>query len=302
MCKVVVLLSTYNGEKYLQQQLDSLLAQKNVELDILIRDDCSQDCTIDILSKYSSRYSCISYYRGENKRPRDSFFDLLNNCGTYDFYAFCDQDDYWEPEKLFEAISMIQKEVNDGPVLYCSNLKVVDENLRFCRMNRTKKISLDNKFYAFTEFPAVGCTEVFNHNAAMLIRRNVSPNCLMHDSWVFTTCQFFGKVIYDNNAYICYRQHGNNVIGARESKIEILKDKIMRLFDRSLQPRLQNTKAFYNQFFDDINEEDRKEIKKIIDYKSGLMNRLKLIFDNKIVGFTVLDTLRLKFIILFGLF
>ena len=95
MNKILILMSTYNGEKYLSEQLNSLLLQENVNIKILIRDDGSTDNTHKILNFYSSNYPNISWYTGENKGPALSFMDLLFNAPESDYYAFCDQDDVW---------------------------------------------------------------------------------------------------------------------------------------------------------------------------------------------------------------
>ena len=131
--RILVLVSTYNGERYLSQQLDSILNQKGVNVSVLVRDDGSSDNTIRILEDYEKRNQNLHYYQGTNVGPIMSFFDLLNQAKGYEYYAFCDQDDVWDDDKLSSAILLLDKEPDSLPVLYCSNLKVVDENLNFCR-------------------------------------------------------------------------------------------------------------------------------------------------------------------------
>ena len=95
--KVAVLISTYNGEKYLAQQLDSIFNQKcSHEIDIWIRDDGSSDGTLALIDCYVREHSNIYLLPSDkNLRPAYSFFELVKDCGVYDFYSFCDQDDYW---------------------------------------------------------------------------------------------------------------------------------------------------------------------------------------------------------------
>ena len=92
--KVLILLSTYNGERYIKEQIESLLKQENVKVSILVRDDGSTDGTINILNEYQKQGK-LKWYTGENLKPAKSFMNLVENAPEYEYYAFCDQDDVW---------------------------------------------------------------------------------------------------------------------------------------------------------------------------------------------------------------
>ena len=112
MERVIVLMSTYNGEKYLRNQIESLLRQVDVEIEILVRDDGSKDGTLGILEEYknSREYSGkLSYYVGPNVGPAKSFLDLIKHAPEAEYYALCDQDDTWLPDKLKIAVEAIVK-------------------------------------------------------------------------------------------------------------------------------------------------------------------------------------------------
>ena len=127
--KINVLLSTYNGELYIAEQLDSLLRQTVIDnMKIIIRDDGSTDSTLKIIEEYKSKNSNIIFYRGENLKPAKSFWHLLQNCDEADYFAFCDQDDVWDEDKLEVAINQL-KEHDDVPALYFSDARVVDSEL-----------------------------------------------------------------------------------------------------------------------------------------------------------------------------
>ena len=160
MKKVLVLLSTYNGEKYLREQLDSVLSQEGVDVSLLIRDDGSKDGTLNILKEYSVKDN-VNYYEGVNCGPSESFHDLMRHAKGYDYYAFCDQDDVWNNDKLITAVRLLEEKKQDLPLLYCSNLNVVDEHLNYCRLCHSEKYDLSNKYLGLVDFFAVGCTEVF---------------------------------------------------------------------------------------------------------------------------------------------
>lgn len=109
-----ILMSTYNGAKYIREQMDSLLEQDceakgTASFCIIVRDDGSSDGTQDILEEYAGRYpEKISWYQGENHGVIRSFFELLQKSGASDYYAFCDQDDYWMPDKMSHAVETLQ--------------------------------------------------------------------------------------------------------------------------------------------------------------------------------------------------
>src|ERR1035437_8737190 len=135
---VTILLSTYNGEKYLNQLFESLFKQIDVEMSVLVRDDSSSDSTKEILRKYEEEGK-LSWYTGENLRSAGSFMDLLFHAPDSEYYAFCDQDDVWEADKLYSAIKML-KQTQDKPSLYFSQTKLVDKDL-----NSIKTIKINTK-------------------------------------------------------------------------------------------------------------------------------------------------------------
>ena len=113
--KLAVLMSTYNGSKYLRQQLESILNQVcDCEIDIWVRDDGSSDDTLKILREYAA-FGRLRWYTGENLKPARSFLDLVKHCPGYDYYAFSDQDDVWYPNKLRDGIDRIKNQC--GPAM-----------------------------------------------------------------------------------------------------------------------------------------------------------------------------------------
>ena len=139
---IQVLMSTYNGDEYLKEQIDSILAQDcekkaGTKLKLLIRDDGSKDGTQKILGEYAKKYpETIEWYQGQNVGVIKSFFDLVvKSDEKADYYAFSDQDDYWHKDKLSAGITNIDKmskEIDtkkNMPLLYCCSPRLVDENL-----------------------------------------------------------------------------------------------------------------------------------------------------------------------------
>ena len=211
--KIQVLLSTYNGAKYLEEQIESIFRQNGVDWDILVRDDGSQDATVDILKKYN-KYSNFKFYEGKNIGVIDSYFDLITNAGNFDYYAFCDQDDIWKDDKLRQALDVI--ELCNNPIkLYHSNVTMVDEKLNKLpiQYSYTHPLSL---IEALLINNVIGCTMVISNKLLQFARRHKPMYALMHDSWLALLCHILGgEVCFDTRSYILYRQHGSNVIGSR---------------------------------------------------------------------------------------
>ena len=130
MKTIEILMATYNGEKYLKEQIESLLNQKNVKISILVRDDCSTDNTQKILEEYQQK-GLLKWYTGEKLKAAFGFIDLINNASEAEYYAFCDQDDVWDNDKLDIAIKKLEKFDSQLPALYYCGQRLVDENLNF---------------------------------------------------------------------------------------------------------------------------------------------------------------------------
>lgn len=277
---VQIFLSTYNGEKYIIPQIESLLAQKDVEVSILVRDDGSTDGTIDILKKYEKK-GVLTFYQGKNMGYAKSFLHLLTNNKEADYYAFCDQDDVWLPDKLIRAIEKIRK--NEGPSLYTSTLKRVDENLRFLGMQSFKnlKITLGAEF---TRHRLAGCTFVFNKDLYNIIKNAYyikNLNC-SHDKLITILCLAInGKVIFDKNSYILFRRYGTNTSSDGKSILhKLLKEKEHFTSYKNNESNL--AKCILECYKEQISEQNLDLLLKIANYRNNIMNYIKLIFSKEL--------------------
>lgn len=231
--KLHILMSTYNGETYLPEQLDSLLSQTLLEKEgwevrIVVRDDGSTDSTCHILQSYAKKDGRIRYEKGENKGVIESFFDLVDAAGEADYLAFCDQDDVWMPEKLERAVGMLAEREGDSgrPLLYCGRPLLTDGELKPIKtvwLGEGLRPSFGN---ALIENICVGCTCVINRALADLLRLGRPSFTLMHDRWCYLLASCFGEVIYDTETWICYRQHGKNVVGMKKNHFRELAERI----------------------------------------------------------------------------
>ncbi len=302
MKRVCVLMSTYNGERYIREQIDSVLRQKGVMVTLLIRDDGSSDKTISIIEEYSHSNTNIDFILGDNVRPAKSFIELIKLAPKAEYYALCDQDDVWEENKLFAAVEKICELNSDKPVLYYSNLKIVDKDLNFYRLSHNSVMYNANKYSALTENLCTGCTAVFNYVVKELIEQKPPAYCTMHDTWIYMMCMLLGEVYYDKNAYIMYRQHDNNVVGTylKKNRFMSFYEHFIRLFDKELQPRYKNAVSFYESYGNELDEESKDKVLKVVNYKNSLKAKFRLLTDKKIRATTLFGNIRFVCLVLLG--
>lgn len=338
--KVIVLLSTYNAQKYLEEQLDSLRLQTHKNIEIIIRDDGSKDETVVLIQKYQNQYPNMNlqYYAGENLGAIGSFFDLMKYIKEkeFSFCAFCDQDDYWLPEKIERALEVIDKvscqDNGTNPNLYCSAVELVDEQLQHIPTNIKKEIrpAFSN---ALVENVVTGCTVVMDKKMYEVMLNYMPSYCIMHDWWMYLVGTCFGRVIYDENAYIKYRQHGNNVMGMEQEYSKEMKSRMQKFKSRqnniSLQAkellRLIETKEdslCYKQKTILVSEKDKiNKLSKdtvwysqemllnecyaraqlLMDYRKSLKKRIKLAFYNYVYRMRKEDQRVYRILFLLGL-
>lgn len=219
MKSVLVLLSSYNGELYIKEQIDSVLCQTGVDISILIRDDGSKDNTVELIESLYGNDSRLSVIKGQNAGSAGSFMDLIHKAAAldvrYDYYAFCDQDDVWKEEKLHAAVEALGKQPQDKPAMYMGAYQMVDSTLNEIptylispRLNLPAALATNT---------ATGCTMVFNKSMLGVLASKNPQDIIMHDYWAYLVCLSVGGfVYYDETPHILYRQHGHNVIGGME--------------------------------------------------------------------------------------
>lgn len=297
---VTVLMSSYNGEKYIKEQIDSILEQQNVNVELYIRDDGSTDSTIKILEEYSAKYENVSYYVGDNKGSCGSFFELLSKTYGSNYYALADQDDVWDKDKLSIAISKIKKEPNGIPILYYSNLHIVDEKLQYIRESHVKPMIAGAKYSYLSDVFVTGCTAVFNKELQDIAFKIKPTDFSMHDTWLYMVASMFGKCIYDFDSHINYRQHGNNVVGTRKKRIscESLKRELKNYFDWENQPRLNCAEEIRREFGDMVDSETLAKLDEFIHYKDSMLSTFKLAFDKELDSENLYRKIRFKITVL----
>lgn len=281
MTKVAVLLSTYNGEKFLREQLDSILSQEGLKVILIIRDDGSTDSTIQILKKYASGHSNVDLLLEENRGAEMSFHNLCKYAKEHvkaDYYAFCDQDDVWQPEKLSKAIDKLSHLKKDAPNLYFSNLKMVDRDLNEMGNLFADDEVVISKRMALIKIFTYGCTCVFNRPALEAYCRADFSKELAHDNWIYVLSMFLGNVVYDKNSYILYRQHGANLSGQKASGVKLAYNRVKRAIKGNWGHDFElYSSMLLRSFSNRLQQEDIRYISRIANYRKSFFNKLSLL-------------------------
>ncbi|WP_449508044.1 glycosyltransferase [Enterobacter ludwigii] len=304
--KIAVLMSTYNGSAYIDEQIASLQAQIiDKHLDIHIRDDGSTDGTKTILEKIANENSNVFYYDESNVGVVGSFLWLTRNIEGYDYYAFCDQDDYWQPLKLLAGVTRIEQVSKETPSIYCSAYEYVDQELEYIgRFISKSDFSVNN---LIIENCAPGCTMIFNkalrNKFCEISLADIHQRVVMHD-WLFVLLgAYHGKVIYDSNSYLLYRQHANNVIGKKSGLVSVIKSKIKQ-FKREIK-RPQHLLYSQTKFLSEITANNPSSEMHRLSYsfvysQDTFISRLKFIWMGEVKRVKKIDDVIFKVLYIFG--
>jgi glycosyltransferase involved in cell wall biosynthesis len=314
MPETTVVLATYNGERYIAELLESLIAQTYRDFDVVVSDDCSTDQTVSIIESFQSELSISVSKNGANVGPSLNF-SRATKLARGRFIAFADQDDFWHPDKLLLMVDLLKTQGDQKPCLIFCDLKITDEKLN----------TTNASYFSGSKSSTCGHIEDFfisNHipGCAMLINRPllelgepVPPKFRMHDWWYALIAAAFGTISYLDRPLVLYRQHANNTIGAAAAGIKIEKkkssSKIRRLITapravllnrtRILREQAnmikENVAAFSERFSESLDDRGRKALR-AFQHKRYFFSRLRLIAGAEL-GETKLNAL-LIFIIL----
>ena len=232
-----ILLSTYNGERYIVELLDSLIAQTYTDWTLTVRDDGSTDRTVDIISGYRQKYGKkINLLDNRENIGSIKSFELLLQQSSAEYVMLCDQDDVWMPDKIMLSLKKMKEEEKEGtsiPRLIFTDLYVTDEHLKitnysYLRQNRIR-LDLNLKFNHICVANCVaGCTMMLNR-AAVNIVLPFPDKIPVHDWWIAAMVAKHGKLTCINRATILYRQHGNNQYGSRDTTYRFYINRIFNL-------------------------------------------------------------------------
>jgi glycosyltransferase involved in cell wall biosynthesis len=215
---VQVLLSTYNGASFLEPLLESVFRQDYPAVSILVRDDGSSDATPAILDRHRTD-ARMRAYRGAHLGAAMSFLDLLDRADTTAaFFAFCDQDDVWLPDKLAQATTRLDRCPGDRPALYCGRVEMVDARLASLGLSPLPRRGPSFR-NALVENIATGCTVLMNPAARTMLAEHRPAFVAAHDWWAYLVVAAVGTVVYDATPKVLYRQHETNAIGIAPTRL-----------------------------------------------------------------------------------
>lgn len=294
--RILVLMSTYNGEKYITHQLKSILNQLPYQGRIIIRDDGSKDNTRNKIRAIKD--TRIELIEGNNIGFALSYLELLALTPlNYDIYMLSDQDDIWLPDKIQRSVSALSPYL-EIPALYCTRMELVDENLNYLGLSPLWP-NLPSFSNALTENIVTGCTAAITRPLRTLaIIPDGREKIFFHDWWLYLVGSAFGKVIYDPIPTIQYRQHQNNVIGMKYGINRYLAI-IKFISTTSWIKILENQNGIFKaKFSDNLPNKNLIHLNQIIN-DNGIIRRTRIALSLNRHRQFLLDEIMLRILLLF---
>lgn len=301
---VLVLMSSHNGERYIREQIQSIMDQETqYRIDLRIRDDGSDDntCLIvnDMQRKYANRIDLI---RGEQIGYNASFFRLINDASGYKYYALSDQDDVWLPQKIQVACDRLKTENDSIPLLFASTSYLVRDDLKPYGTTR-KRIREMFLYNTIIQNICPGHTQVMNNAMVQLLKYGISAERIyVYDSWITNMAMLYGKVLFNNDSFAFYRQHKGNQLGSGYGNLgQILTSGKRVNRGDGLKYRGQI------KYFIEVNKDKMlqagylDEVKAFIDADS-LSKRIRYIFRSRLYRQSKLETVAFRLAVLAGRF
>ena len=281
---ILVLLSSYNGEKYIKEQILSIINQEiDCRVDIRIRDDGSEDSTCEIVEELMRQYpERIQLVKGKNIGYNGSFFELIKGANGYKYYSFSDQDDVWLKDKLKIAKEWLDNENCEKPLLYASTSYLVYDDLKPYGTTR-KKIREFSIYNTIIQNICPGHTQVFNNELLKLLQEDIDISKIyVYDSWTMNVAMLYGKILFNNESYTLYRQHQRNQLGYGKGVVGQLKSSAKRIKKDDgtrYRRQIEYFSTVYSKKMLELN--CIKEIKRYLNYKS-VFGRIKYMFVGKL--------------------
>jgi glycosyltransferase involved in cell wall biosynthesis len=274
---VSVAMATYNGARYLEEQLVSILSQTHPPDSIIICDDCSTDRTVEILHDFSLRYPSVQYTVNAERLGVIGNFKKAVSLANGDYIALSDQDDIWMPEKLEALVCEMNRIENaDLPAIVFSDLSVIDSNGKPLNPSFWNELGHDGYRHCYQTLLfgnfLTGCTILMNRNMKPYFAA-MPQNVLMHDAWLGLIAYSFGKVAEIRQPLVYYRKHENNTAYLpgyqKKNFYQRVGRHIKMLFAGHdyLEDQLGMVRDFFSQYGDELTGEQKQQTQKFLQLR-----------------------------------
>ncbi len=296
--KVAVIMSTYNGERFIKEQLDSILNQTYKNVEIIIRDDGSTDKTVEIIKDYQKTNKNIELFIGENLGFIKSFFELLK-LAEADYYSYADQDDIWMPNKIEIAVNSLNELDDSKPNMVFGNSDYYDENMKFIgHGEKDKKYSFLSALFACV---GQGMTMTVNKKTRDMIIENMPKTCFFHDWWTYLLCIGLGNVAYNNVTTVKYRRRKENATSEGQGYFRLLIWRVKNLlFNDGIRDIKQQMINFKDYYYYSLSDENKKILDLFANEQYSFLNVIKKTFYPKKIRRNIFDDFMLRIIFLIG--
>ena len=287
--KVTVLLTTFNGVRFLDEQLTSLFYQQGVDIEVMVNDDGSTDGTIEILEHWRAKGLIVSISQSRALGATRAFLTLLQSCDEKEFVAFCDQDDVWDISKLALQANSLDEST---PMMSTCLRLYIDESGEVIGKSKNLR-ELPSFVNSCFENIAPGNTVLLNNSAIKVINSLQNPPVVHYDSWIYLLISTFGKVDFTPSYFVRYRIHLNNSVGLRKQSFARMR--------KSLKNYLEQQTFLLDEKYESLSENHRKHLIAISTFvrEKNLRKRLSLFPKLKIGRQSSLDDAVFKFLMLF---
>jgi glycosyltransferase involved in cell wall biosynthesis len=244
---VSIVMATYNGAKFLEAQMDSLLAQTYPNIEIVAVDDCSKDNTFEILERYAAKHSHIRVFRNASNLGYTRNFEKAVSLAIGEYISFSDQDDIWMPEKT----TLLMNAIGDHPMIY-SDSQLVSEDLQ--PLWKHSDLKNQTPFDSCLYFAIDDC--VAGHS--LIMKRSIAvaampyPKEAAYDLWLPFFATLYGEIQYINTAFVQWRQHRSNVTGKKldqKAKLQATRT-VFLMYRDACPPALDKERKIFQQLYD----------------------------------------------------
>ena len=305
MDRVEILMSTHNGEAFIEKQIESIMKQRNVDIHLTVRDDGSTDKTLEIIERLQIVYpGRIVLFCGKNLGYRKSFLQLLDLAQEADYYGFADQDDFWKENKVYRAIECLRT-LNDGVRLYAGSLEIANSNMQ--KIGDKDISGIPNTLGSlFTRNRLAGCTFLFSKSCKELAQRfsglDYPPGQMPAHDFVVAACAYAcGSVYLDNMENIIHIRHNGSVTsGGNGLKKRILVEWKNVFFRKRGASTL--AAEMLKRCENELSDGGKMLLQTIAAYRTGFMNQFRFLFDKRMTCGSVICDMEQKLKVFLGIY